>query len=645
MANDGIKAATGNHVALDAGSADVLELLSRAPGFEGLAPEVLADVINACELVQIAGDEQLLRRDVPNDSLYMVIHGGLRVFDRDALDRERVVFESYRGDPVGLTSLVPGASARIDVVAIRDSVLLRLTRASFTALGARHPELFMRLLATITQRGLGLLGAQAEWSTWRRPEAAAQNLALLVPSHDRYFARAAADLACAALERYRSIGRVSRHTVDAALGKGASTMSSSAPENGALLAFLRDLERRHDTLLYECDTTVVPWSDRCLRQADRVIAVVRADRPDHLDEIRPLLERTLRRRQVPQLDVALVHAAHADVPAVPAEWAWLTGRAAIHHVRMGERRDYERLARTVVRAGVALVLSGGGARGIAHVGVLKALEDARVPVDAIAGTSMGALVAAGYARGWSADTIMAKMRELFASRIALYDPTLPFEALLAGHKLERVLRDNFGDVLIENLWLPFFCVSTNLTRAKRHVHDRGEVWRAVAASCSIPGVFPPRHEGDEQLVDGGIVDNLPIDVMADRFEGAIVASDVNLYGEVDAEPGPRSVAGRVLDFARWLNPLGDSPKHGAEIFEILLRSSLVGSQQATLASLARGDASLYLPLPVGRFGILEWRACDDLYRVAYQYATDRLASWTPPAIRTAARDAPARRAA
>jgi predicted acylesterase/phospholipase RssA/CRP-like cAMP-binding protein len=613
----------------DFSPAEQSALLAGLPAFAGLAPELLAEVVAACELVQVAGDQRLLRRDVPNDSAYVVMHGGLRVIARDAHGRERVFAEAYRGDSVNIVGLVDGVTAAADVYAIRDSVLLRLTRARFTDLGARHPELLVRLAQAVARRTLALLGAQPEWSTWARPGAAAQNLALLVPSRDQYFAQAAADLATTALARYRRIGRVTRQSVDAALGEGAAAISPADARNEAVLAFLMGLEGGHDTLLYECDTTVLPWCGRCLRQADRVLAILRAGRPDHLEEMRPMLERTMSRQQVPQLDVALVHTEQADVPVTPAGWAWLTRQARVHHVRMGDRRDYERLARTLVRSGVALVLSGGGARGIAHVGVLKAFEDARVPVDAIAGTSMGSLVAAAYARGWSADTIMGKMRELFSSRTALYDPTLPFEALLAGRKLERVLRDQFDGLTIENLWLPFFCVSTNLTHAEPHVHDRGELWRAVAASSSIPGIFPPRREGDDQLVDGGVVDNLPIDVMAARFEGAIVASDVNLYGEVTPEP-PRSTAGRLVDFARWLNPLrARATAGGPEIFEILLRSSLVGSQRATLASLARGDASLYLPLPVARFGVLEWGAYDDLYQVGYTVASERLASWQP----------------
>jgi predicted acylesterase/phospholipase RssA len=132
-------------------------------------------------------------------------------------------------------------------------------------------------------------------------------------------------------------------------------------------------------------------------------------------------------------------------------------------------------------------------------------------------------------------------------------------------------------------------------------------------------------------VDGGVVDNLPIDVMAARFEGAIVASDVNLYGEVARPQRALGAVGRLAEMARWLNPsqsgrAGFSP----EIFEILMRSSLAGSQRTTLTSLARGDASLYLRLPLARFGLLDWSAHDELFAAGYEFARQELAPWAPP---------------
>lgn len=569
-------------------------LSNNSPLLEGMAPDQLAELGAAFEVIHIAGDRQLISRDVPNDSLYVVVHGGLRVVGRDEHGHERLVSESYRGDSIGMFGLLPHMDVPADVFAIRDSTLLRLTRARFMAL-----------------------------------------------NRDRDFAQAAADLATMALGSVRPVERESRFSVDQALGDGASSVSPSDAGNERVLKFLQDLEARTDVVIYECDTTAAPWSERCLRQADRVLAILRAGRPEHAEEIRAWLEPMLSRHHVPQIDLALVHDEQAEVPGgSPADWGWLPQSAHVHHVRMDNRADYERLARTLLRSGVAVVLSGGGARGIAHVGVLKALEEARVPIDAIAGTSMGAIMAAGYARGWSADTLFGHVRELFRHRMALYDPRLPLHALLAGRKLERVLRLYFEGLDIWNLWLPFFCISTNLSRAEPRVHERGDLWRAVAASCSIPGIFPPRREGNDQLVDGGIMNNMPVDVMADRFGGTIIASDVS--GETDVTGDGESPSPPARD-ARWrellgrLRPRRAQADRGPGIFEILTQSTMVGGRHTLLLSMATGRVSLHLRLPVRRFGMLDWAACDELHAAGYDFARQQLAAWQPPSAR-AARD-------
>lgn len=611
-------------------SADLAAVLTAAPFLEDLEPEIVADLAAACELVRLDGGRRLMRQGTPNDSLYVVVHGGLRTLARDARGREHVVSESYRGDSVGMADLLSRASTPADVYAIRDSTLLRLTRESFVALGARHPQLILRIAESIVRKGLALLGQQEQWITWTRPGAAARNVALVVPNRDRHFASLASDRMRTALERHCRVGQVTHQALDAAFGAGTSSFSPGDDRGEDVLAFVQDLERDNEIVLYECDTAMPPWCERCLGQADRVLCIVRADRPEHIAEIREVLEPTIYREQAPQLDLVLDHATGTVVPSGVARRASLFPRAHIHNVRSDNPGDYERLARTIIRAGIALVLSGGGARGIAHVGVLKAFEDAGIPVDAIGGTSMGSIAAAAWARGWSADTIMAKIRELMRRPGALLDPTLPFQSLLAGRKLERVLQGFFGELDIEDLWLPFFCVSTNLSGVGPHVHERGQLWRALAASCSIPGIFPPRREGADQLVDGGVVDNLPIDVMAERFEGAVVASDVNLYGEVEPPHRSQSTAGRLLDVARWLNPVSPRADRAPEILEILLRTTLVGSRRTAMAALTQGAASLYLRLPVARFGVVDWRAYDELFAVGYEYARQQLASFEPP---------------
>ena len=245
------------------------------------------------------------------------------------------------------------------------------------------------------------------------------------------------------------------------------------------------------SVILECDATHSRWLDFCLRQADRVMVLVSDEEsPPLAGELEWWRDARLGERTC-HVHLALVHTRSGRLPRGGASYARLPGVSRLHHVRGSDRQDAERLARWLLDRPVGLVLGGGGAHGIAHVGVMKALEEAGVPVDIVGGTSMGAIFAGGHARGWSADTMMDQVRTLFSSRFALYDPTIPFSSLLAGKKLDRVLGEFFEGVDIADLWIPFFCVSTNLSRAYSQVHDSGSLQDAIRSSCSIPGLFPP----------------------------------------------------------------------------------------------------------------------------------------------------------
>jgi NTE family protein/lysophospholipid hydrolase len=268
-----------------------------------------------------------------------------------------------------------------------------------------------------------------------------------------------------------------------------------------------------------------------------------------------------------------------------------------------------------------LVLSGGGARGIAHVGVIAALAEAGIPIDYVGGTSMGAIFGAGLALGFDVPRMRDEVRELFARPFSLYDLTLPISSLLAGKKLDRVLRAQLGDADIEDLWLPFFCVSADLSRADLIVHDRGCLWKAVRASSSIPGMFPPVPLDGRTLVDGGLVDNLPLDVMAGRCPGPLIAVDVFPYGD----PGFQQPSNRVTRWLRALRTRVRGEPASPPLFDILVRSTLLGSKFRQEEAIGRIGQVIYLEPPVAAFGVLQWRAHQALIDAGYRYARARLA--------------------
>jgi NTE family protein len=265
-----------------------------------------------------------------------------------------------------------------------------------------------------------------------------------------------------------------------------------------------------------------------------------------------------------------------------------------------------------------VVLSGGGARGFAHIGVVRALREAGIPVDLVGGTSMGAIMGAGVAFGWDHAEMIERFRRAFVQTNPLSDFTLPLVSLVSGRKVGRLLRHEFGEVPIEDLPLPFFCVSSNLTSGRLAVHQHGSLWRWLRASLAIPGVLPPVFHGGEVFVDGGAMNNLPVDVMRELGRGPVVGVDVGsdrTFGaELDSVEMPP-----LWQWTSWLR----GRKRRPNILQILWRAGMVNSAAATAGQ--RGQTDLLLQPPLAEIDLLDWKSFERAIDIGYRHACERLA--------------------
>jgi predicted acylesterase/phospholipase RssA len=280
----------------------------------------------------------------------------------------------------------------------------------------------------------------------------------------------------------------------------------------------------NDHVVLQTDREMTAWTRRALRQADRVV-VVCSPNPD-------ATERELISKIFATIDdaghvarmLAVLHPSTTDRPRGSAALLASTKADELVHVRSGSSSDVARLARLASGHGYGLVLSGGGARGFAHLGVLRALEEQGVPVDQVAGCSMGSVIAAGIALDLRGEELLAQVEQQFHR---LLDYTLPIVSIVKGRRITGNIEATFGGWDIEDLWLPYYCVSTNLTKSRLEVHRRGSTAIAVRASVAIPGVLPPVPFDGDLLVDGGVLNNMPFEVMRDDSTiGTIIAVDV-----------------------------------------------------------------------------------------------------------------------
>jgi NTE family protein/lysophospholipid hydrolase len=294
------------------------------------------------------------------------------------------------------------------------------------------------------------------------------------------------------------------------------------------------------------------------------------------------------------------------------------------HVRLGEPRDFARLARFLTGRAVGLVLGGGFARGLAHVGVLRACHALGIPIDVIGGSSMGAMIAAQHLLGWDGDRILTELSAAFAK--SFDDITIPVLAFKRGGKYSRMVQQFCGDALIEDLPVPYFCTSSNLNRADLKIHTAGPLAGALLATTRAPGVFPPVVIDGELHVDGGLINNVPVDVMKTfSNQGVVIGVDVSPPHEI------KPVVDYGDDISGWdaiwqrFNPTREKRSYRPSILLVLMRLIEFGGISYRVRAASQAD--VYISPDVLRFKRNDFHAAREIADVGYAAAYQALEPW------------------
>ena len=592
----------------------------RSTGLFGTLDEpVLTALESDLELVTLHGGETLFRQGDAGDSLYIVINGRLRVAIQGQDGKERSVAELGRGETVGEMAMLGGELRSATVYAVRDTNLARLSRASFDRHLAEYPH---AIAPIFTKKIVARLQQQIS-----SPESGADilNTIAVAPASVGVDLEAFCTRLTAALSRYGRCLHLNQARFDALLWRGASDATEHDHTNSVIVERLARVEADHRYVVYQTGDSDSVWTRRCARQADHILLVGRGSAdPQPLDVERALQEAL--GAQSAKLSLVLLHEDASRLPSGTAKWLAPRRVDGHYHVRTVGDGDYERVARTLTRNALGLVLGGGSARGLGHVGVVRALEELALPIDFVGGTSMGAAMAleCGIGLDWE------KMLETTKGMANVFqgDMTIPIVALLKGRIIARLILDqlNGHDIDIEDMWLPFFAISANLTRMRMEVHTRGSLLTAVLASTRLPGVYPPIVSDGDLLIDGGIIDNVPVDVMKPFSKGArVLAIDVSppVDTSMTADFG-YEVSGFRLLYER-LNPFSTRKARAVNVTTILART--IGFGNATRRGTGLAAEDLYLQIPLETFRIDEFKRAKEMADVAYQFALPRIRAW------------------
>ncbi|HEV7888267.1 MAG TPA: patatin-like phospholipase family protein [Acidimicrobiales bacterium] len=479
--------------------------LGDVPPFTGFPPALLDQVAARCTIVHLPAGDWLFRQRDEGDALYVVRTGRLELLREETTtpaNAATAVGLLGPGEALGELSLLLGEPRSLSARAIRDSELVRLDRAEV----------------------LSLLRDSAEF-------AAGLTRVVAHSLHDRALARGMADaqgsvLTVVALHPGASIDALRTAMAAIPARRRVAVLSRPDPDTQDPADYSRILdqaEREHDRvfLLAGAEASSItgepgPWDRFCLRQADRVVALV----PPELHPPQPGVW--------PELDGCdLVFWSSPTRAHGTADWLDRLRPRSHHFVDPADLQPtLARALRRLAGLSVGVVLSGGGARAMAHIGALDGLVQGGVQVDRIGGTSFGALVGSLFALGLSPVEIASQCRHEFVRRWPFNDYTIPRAALLRGARLRGALVRMFGDECIERSPRDCFVVSADLLSSELVVHRRGPFAHAVQAGLALPGMLPPVRDDGRLLIDGSVLSGLPIRVMAEADEGPVIAVDV-----------------------------------------------------------------------------------------------------------------------
>ncbi|XP_060715966.1 patatin-like phospholipase domain-containing protein 6 isoform X4 [Tachysurus vachellii] len=615
----------------------------------------------AIDWMAVEAGRALYRQDDQSDCTYIVLNGRLRSVIRKTNGKKELVGEYGRGDLIGVVEALTRQPRATTVHAVRDTELVKLPEGTLNNIKRRYPQVVTRLIHLLGQKILGNLQQP------RGPLGSALGLPSMASSPD--VTNPASNLSTVAVLPVCDEVPINAFNLElshalSAIGPTLLLMSDIIRERlGAsalesiheyrLSGWLAQQEDINRIVLYQTDSSMTPWTQRCLRQADCILIVGLGDQEPSLGQLEQMLENTAV-RALKQL--VLLHREDGPGPSRTVEWlnmrSWCSGHLHLKcprrvfsrrsptrlrevYEKMFEKTadrhsDFSRLARVLTGNSIALVLGGGGARGCSHVGVIKAMEEAGIPIDLVGGTSIGSFIGALYAEERSAVRVKQRAREWSKAMNSVFktvlDLTYPITSMFSGSTFNTSISNVFEDKQIEDLWLPYFNVTTDITASSMRVHKDGSLWRYVRASMTLSGYLPPLCDPKDGnlLMDGGYINNLPADIARNMGAKTVIAIDVGSQDETDLCNYGDSLSGWWLLWKR-INPWAEKVKV-PDMAEIQSRLAYVSCVRQ-LELVKKSGYCEYIRPPIDRFKTMDFGKFDEIYDIGYQHGKLLFTGW------------------
>ncbi|PWW72225.1 patatin-domain-containing protein [Tuber magnatum] len=629
-------------------------LLTMAKRLTSLLPRLILHIDFALEWLQVNAGQVIYHQEDESDAIYIVLNGRLRAVQEDEKGGMRVVGEFGQGESVGELEVMTETTRPATLHAIRDTEVARFPKSLFNSLALEHPGITIQISKIIASRMRALIddplseqrmGADRSRNAPVKKISSTMNLrtVCVLPVTSGVPVSEFAHRLSNALQQIsppNGVTVLNQAAILNHLGRHAFSRMGKLKLQG----YLADLEEKYGMVIYVADTSVnSPWTQTCISQADSILLVGLAEGSPAIGEYERFL---VGMKTTARKELVLLHLERYCPSGLTRQWLknrmWVNG--GHHHIQMSFRTtpepvhtqarrnapiysagtqvksDFHRLARRLCGKSIGLVLGGGGARGISQVGVIRALEEAGIPIDIVGGTSIGAFVGALYSRDADIVPVLGRAKK-FAGRMAslwrfVLDLTYPSVSYTTGHEFNRGIFKTFGNSQIEDFWLEFYCNTTSISKSRMEIHTSGYAWRYIRASMSLAGLLPPLCDEGEMLLDGGYVDNLTVAHMKSLGADVIFAVDVGSIDDNIPQEFGDSLSGFWAFFNRW-NPFSPHP-NPPTLAEIQARLAYVSSVDALeRAKLIPG--CIYMRPPIDSYGTLDFVKFNEIYNVGYEY--------------------------
>uniref|UniRef100_A0A9J7Z6T6 lysophospholipase n=1 Tax=Cyprinus carpio carpio TaxID=630221 RepID=A0A9J7Z6T6_CYPCA len=574
----------------------------------------------ALDWMAVEAGRAVYRQGDKSDSTFIVLSGRLRSVIMKEDGKKELTGEYGRGDLIGVVEALTHQNRATTVHAVRDSELAKLPEGALSSIKRKFPQV-----------------CQLQFCS-----------PYLILLEEVPLTAFTLELQHALL----AIGPTLLLTSDIIKQRLGSAALDSVHEY-RLSSWLGQQEDIHRIVLYQTDVSLTPWTQRCIRQADCIIIVGLGEQDPAVGELERMLEGSAVRAQK---QLVLLHREDGPPPKGTAEWlnmrSWISrhlhlscprrvfSRRSLPKLREMYQRvfqkpadrhsDFSRLARVLTGNVIALVLGGGGARGCSQVGIIRALSEAGIPIDLVGGTSIGSMMGALYAEDRSYSRMKIRAREWAMEMTSVFkkvlDLTYPVTSMFSGASFNSSINAVFKDKQIEDLWIPYFNITTDITASTMRVHTDGSLWRYVRSSMSLSGYLPPLCDPKDGhlLMDGGYINNLPADVARSMGAKVVIAIDVGSQDETNLTNYGDALSGWWLLWKR-LNPLAEKVKV-LNMTEIQARLAYVCSVRQ-LESVKNSDYCEYIRPPIDRYRTLEFGKFDEINEVGYQYGKTVFDVW------------------